>query len=124
MPITLATQEAEISRIIGRGLASQANSSQDPISKNPWKKSAGGVAQGVGPKFKPQYCQKEEKIQLEKHLKSRSTKKKIKSQWHSTLKTYLKNTEPITVRNGKQVLPWANLSSRFPCSGGIAYLKC
>jgi hypothetical protein len=33
-----------------------ANSSQDPISKNPSQKRAGGVAQGVGPEFKPQYC--------------------------------------------------------------------
>jgi hypothetical protein len=31
-----------------------ANSSQDPISKK--KKKAGGVAQGVGSEFKPQYC--------------------------------------------------------------------
>jgi hypothetical protein len=29
--------------------------------KNPSQKRAGGVAQGVGPEFKPQYCQKEKK---------------------------------------------------------------
>jgi hypothetical protein len=35
----------------------QANSSRDPISKIPiTKKRAGGVAQGKGPEFKPQYC--------------------------------------------------------------------
>jgi hypothetical protein len=46
----------------GRDLENQgskpawANSSQDPISKNPSpKKKAGGVAQGVGPEFKLQY---------------------------------------------------------------------
>jgi hypothetical protein len=32
-----------------------ANSSQDPISKKLIKKRAGGVAQGVGSEFKPQY---------------------------------------------------------------------
>jgi hypothetical protein len=32
------------------------NSSRDPISKNPITKNwAGGVAQGEGPEFKPQY---------------------------------------------------------------------
>jgi hypothetical protein len=34
----------------------RADSSQDPISKRPITKWAGGVAQGIGPKFKPQYC--------------------------------------------------------------------
>jgi hypothetical protein len=35
----------------------QANSSGDPISKKTLhKKRAGGVAQGVGPEFKSQYC--------------------------------------------------------------------
>jgi hypothetical protein len=35
----------------------QANSSQDPISKKKkiTKNGGGGVAQGVGPEFKPQY---------------------------------------------------------------------
>jgi hypothetical protein len=35
-----------------------ANSSYDPISKNPSQKRASGVAQGVGPEFKPQYWEK------------------------------------------------------------------
>jgi hypothetical protein len=36
-----------------------ANSSQDPILKNPFtKKGAGEMAQSVGPEFKPQYPQK------------------------------------------------------------------
>jgi hypothetical protein len=40
-----------------------ANSSQDPISKKKktFKKRAGGVAQGVGPEFKPQYHKKKKK---------------------------------------------------------------
>jgi hypothetical protein len=41
------------------------NSSQDPISKTPIKKKkkegAGGVAQGVGPEFKPQYAKQTKK---------------------------------------------------------------
>jgi hypothetical protein len=40
---------------------------QDPILKNPITKRAGGVVQGVGPEFKPQYCKttttKKSKIQ-------------------------------------------------------------
>jgi hypothetical protein len=39
----------------------QANSLRDPISKNPLRKRAGGVAQGEGPEFKPQ-CHKKKKI--------------------------------------------------------------
>jgi hypothetical protein len=36
--------------------AAQANSSQNLISKKPFtKKGVGGVTQGVGPEFKPQY---------------------------------------------------------------------
>jgi hypothetical protein len=31
---------------------------RDPISKNPSQQRAGKVAQGVGPKFKPQYHKK------------------------------------------------------------------
>jgi hypothetical protein len=34
-------------------MSAQANSSRDPISKIPNTKRAGGVAQGVDPKFKP-----------------------------------------------------------------------
>jgi hypothetical protein len=35
---------------------SEANRSQDPIRKKLSQKRAGGVAQGEGPEFKPQYC--------------------------------------------------------------------
>jgi hypothetical protein len=36
-----------------------ANSSKRPyLEKKPSQKRAGGLAQGVGPEFKPQYCQK------------------------------------------------------------------
>jgi hypothetical protein len=43
----------------------QANSSQDPISKNPSQKRAGGVAQCVNPEFKPQYQKKKKKKKKE-----------------------------------------------------------
>jgi hypothetical protein len=38
-----------------------ANSSRDPTSKTPSQKRAGGMVQGVGPQFKPQYCKKKKK---------------------------------------------------------------
>jgi hypothetical protein len=56
-PVIPATQKAEIRRITVQS-QSQANSSQDPISKNPSQKRAGGVAQDEDPEFKPQYCKK------------------------------------------------------------------
>jgi hypothetical protein len=34
---------------------------ETPSQKNPSQKGAGGVAQGVGPEFKPQYCKEEKK---------------------------------------------------------------
>jgi hypothetical protein len=42
----------------------QANSLQDSISKKPFAKRAGGVAQGVGPEFKPQYHKKKKKKKI------------------------------------------------------------
>jgi hypothetical protein len=79
----------------------QAHSSQDPISKIPNTKRAGGVAQGVGPEFKPWYCKEEKKksmgwarsmIQVVEHLPSNhkalssnsSTKKKKKKYQRGT----------------------------------------
>jgi hypothetical protein len=40
----------------------QANSSQDYLKKKKKSQKAGGVAQGVGPEFKPQYHQKKKVI--------------------------------------------------------------
>jgi hypothetical protein len=34
--------------------------------KKPFTKRAGGVVQGVGPEFKPQYCQKKKKRERER----------------------------------------------------------
>jgi hypothetical protein len=53
-PIILATQEAEIRRIVVQSQP-KANSSGDPTSKNLITKRAGGVVQGGDPEFKPQY---------------------------------------------------------------------
>jgi hypothetical protein len=57
MPIILATQEAEMRRITVRSQPGQINS-QELIPKIPNTKRAGGVAQGIGPEFKPQYSKK------------------------------------------------------------------
>jgi hypothetical protein len=57
MPIILATQEAEIRRITVQSQAGQIvrkTLSRKTLHKN----RAGGVAQGEGPKFKPQYYKK------------------------------------------------------------------
>jgi hypothetical protein len=50
MPVILVTQEDR-----GSNPAWANSSTRDPISKKPSIKRAGGVAQGVGPEFKPQY---------------------------------------------------------------------
>jgi hypothetical protein len=60
MLIILAIQDTEIRRIVVQS-QTQANSSQDPISKKTKQKTDGGVAQGVGPEFKAQHCKKKEK---------------------------------------------------------------
>jgi hypothetical protein len=54
-PVILATQEAQIRRIT---IPSQPGKIvlETLSQKTHHKKRAGGVAQGVGPKFKPQYC--------------------------------------------------------------------
>jgi hypothetical protein len=54
MPVILATQEAEIRRIIV--LSQPRQIAQDiPSQENLSQKRAGGIAQDVGPGFKPQY---------------------------------------------------------------------
>jgi hypothetical protein len=55
IPEILATQEAEIRRIL---LQSQPGHSS---LKNPSQKKAGGVAQSVGSELKPQYQKKKKK---------------------------------------------------------------
>jgi hypothetical protein len=53
MPAILATQEAEIRKIM---VWSQAGKIvQETLSQRKHHKRAGRVAQGIGPKFKPQY---------------------------------------------------------------------
>jgi hypothetical protein len=59
MPITLAIQEAEIRRIRVRSQPREiVRETLSQKKKNPSQKRAVGVAQGVGPEFKPRYCKK------------------------------------------------------------------
>jgi hypothetical protein len=59
MPIILATQEAEIRKDQGSKPAWANRVVSKTLSqKKKSQKTAGGVAQGVGPEFKPQYCKK------------------------------------------------------------------
>jgi hypothetical protein len=54
MPVTPATQEAEIKRILFQSQPGQTV--HETLSqKHPSQKRAGGVAQNIGPEFKPQY---------------------------------------------------------------------
>jgi hypothetical protein len=55
--------------------STQANSLQDLISKTPSHKRAGGVAQDVGPEFKPQYCKKKKKIKKGKECEEEEDKR-------------------------------------------------
>jgi hypothetical protein len=68
MLVILATQEAEIRRI---GVQSQPDKRfvRSYLQKNPSQKNrAGGVAQGEGPEFKPQYHKKPKPNQSKKTL--------------------------------------------------------
>jgi hypothetical protein len=57
--VILGTQVAEIRRIVVQHQSGQI------VHETPSHKGAGGGAQGVGPKFKPQYCKKKNKIKLQ-----------------------------------------------------------
>jgi predicted PP-loop superfamily ATPase len=63
MPVILATQKAEIRRIMVRSQPGQivCETLAQKKKKNPSQKRAGGVIQGVGPEFKPQVLQKKKK---------------------------------------------------------------
>jgi hypothetical protein len=62
--------------------SAQANSSQDPISKMPITKRAGGIAQGEDPEFKTQYRKKQ---QQKKPLIRES---KCENKWGEELKEW------------------------------------
>jgi hypothetical protein len=57
MPVILPTQEAEIRRIVVQSQPGKIVS-ETPYRKIPITEKDGGVAQGVGTKFKPQYYKK------------------------------------------------------------------
>jgi hypothetical protein len=61
MPVILATQEAEIRRIVVRSQPGQIVC-ETLSRKSLTQKGAGGVAQGVGPEFKSQYHKKKKEI--------------------------------------------------------------
>jgi hypothetical protein len=52
MPIILATNEAEVGRIVAQSQLGQ-KVHETLSQKNPSQKRAGGLAQGIGPEFKP-----------------------------------------------------------------------
>jgi hypothetical protein len=61
-PVILATQEEEIRRIMVQSQLWQITHETLSGKKNHQKKKrAGGVAQGIGPVFKPQYLKKKKK---------------------------------------------------------------
>jgi hypothetical protein len=63
-PVILATQEAEIRRIAGQNQPRQIV--HETLSrKYPTHKRAGGVAQCVGPEFKPGYHKKKKKEKVD-----------------------------------------------------------
>jgi hypothetical protein len=63
MPVIQATQEAEIRRTAVQSQLRQIV--RETLSwKKPFTKRAGGVAQGVGPEFKPHYHKKKSHMEL------------------------------------------------------------
>jgi hypothetical protein len=57
-PVILATQEAEIRRIVVQNQPGQIGRKTLSRKKKPFTKRARGVARGVVPEFKPQNCKK------------------------------------------------------------------
>jgi hypothetical protein len=68
MPVILAMWEAEIRRIMVRSQPTQIVG-ETLSQKNPSQNRAGGRAQCVGLKFKPQYCQNQPTKQTKRNLK-------------------------------------------------------
>jgi hypothetical protein len=66
-PVILATQEAEIRRIVVQIQPGQ-KVHETLSQENPLQKRAGGVAQGVGPEFEPQYHKKKKKKRKKENL--------------------------------------------------------
>jgi hypothetical protein len=67
MPVILASQEAEIRRTKVQSQPEQiVRETLSKKKKKPSQKRAGGVGQGVGPEFKPQYCKKKKRKKLQK----------------------------------------------------------
>jgi hypothetical protein len=73
MPVILATQEAEISRIVVQSQPGQIVH-ETLAQKNPSQKRAGGAAPGGATEFKAQYCQKKKKTKNQKTKQKKSIK--------------------------------------------------
>jgi hypothetical protein len=68
-PVVLAIEEAQITRISVQSQPGQiVCESLSQKKKKITKKGAGGVAQGVGPEFKPQYSRKKNYIHISIHV--------------------------------------------------------
>jgi hypothetical protein len=82
MPVILATQEAEIRRIV---VGSQPGQIVHEIlsSQTLPPKKAGGVAQGVGPVFKLQYCKKKKKKRWFFEYLSLKTLISVTAEWNT-----------------------------------------
>jgi hypothetical protein len=73
MPVILTIEELEIRRIAAQSQPGQIVC-KTLYQKYPSQKRAGEVAQGVGPEFKPQNCQKERKKEINDSLVFRTFK--------------------------------------------------
>jgi hypothetical protein len=103
MPVILATQKAEIRRITVWSQPRQIVL-KSLSWKTPSQKRTGGVAQGVGPEFKPQY----------------QTKKKKVEDWHDLTYTILSiNKGRTEAEAGKPVL-WFG----FYMSPNSSHVEC
>jgi hypothetical protein len=90
-PVILATQEADIRRIVVQSQPRQTV--QETLSwKNTSQKRAGGVAQSVGLEFKPKYLQKKKK----RERAQRSYKKKKCKKEYCALRKKANDLEQVT----------------------------
>jgi hypothetical protein len=73
IPVIPATQEAEIRRTQVQSQPGQI------VGETLSQKRAGGVAQGVGPEFKPQHCKKKRKKRKSACLSLKNKRERKKS---------------------------------------------
>jgi hypothetical protein len=116
MPVILATQEAEKGIMVWSQPRGQIV--HDTLSwKNPSLKRAGGVAQGLGPEFKPQYCkQKKKEKQRKMELFSLCRMELLTTWYFATSPTINKNPQPTSVKISSYLCsPLVTLSHAHTC---------